>query len=191
MEKTSSIFIYVNVAASHQQDQDKLWISLKSHVTQSVTCSVSLSRMNFQWRGTILYDFCTKCAAASRTLVYSTSKLLFGTDKHKPIFRPHNQMAFWCGSEACLWRWMASAVVNLSHSFDTVMSPRLFLHPAVVDTWEWGPSLMNAAAWSSSVTISSGEIRWKWSLILLCLLLYLLGGEKRGQQKENQRNNFM
>lgn len=87
---------------------------------------------------------------------------------------------------------MASVVVNISHSIYTVMSLRLLLHPAVtvVDTWWWGTSLMNAAAWSSNVTFSLGEIRSireSQAFILLCVsfLCFAINclERRRGQHK--------
>lgn len=73
---------------------------------------------------------------------------------------------------------MATVVVSLGHSFDAVMSLRLFLRPAVtaVDTWWWNTSLMCAAARPSNDTFSLGEIRWKSSfhLALFVTFLYVL-----------------
>lgn len=45
--------------------------------------------------------------------------------------------------------------------------PTLSLYLAVVVTWQRGPGLINAAAWSSAVAISFGEMRidaliWAW-----------------------------
>lgn len=79
--------------------------------------------------------------------------------KDKLVLRPHNQIAFWCGSNTCPRRWMAPAAVNLSHSFDAVMSRRLFLYAAVVDTWQRGPRFDECSSLILNGAIAFGEMR--------------------------------